>query len=191
MIKSLGHEKGSCLLHPELKTAFINIPKVASQSLKDTLRPAGFQYVNIFDYNQQDYRIITILRDPLQRFISGYLENWDRYREQMRKYEYWSMPEGSSRMIQCLLDLQPEFEDEHMIPQYWFIEDIKIDEMVCLERVIYREGFFEQFGVSKLGRSNVTIEHRKENIIRLVTPQVVELVQQVYEQDYVLYQQVC
>ena len=137
MISFCGHKHGEALINDYYKMVFILIPKNATQTLKELLRPKGFIQTNYFNHNTEGYHTITVLRNPMSRFISGYAESNERGYKKMKSFEYWNMKESKSRMIKCLEQIPPEFHDEHLAPQSYFLKDINIWSYLCFNHLEY------------------------------------------------------
>jgi len=67
-----GHVLGEGMISPDFKNFYLNIPKNSSSSVKTVLLEAGWEYGNIRDY--PNATPFAILRDPINRWISGITE---------------------------------------------------------------------------------------------------------------------
>lgn len=67
-----GHTLGEGMVSPDFKHFYLNIPKNSSSGVKSTLLASGWEYGNIHDY--PDAKVFAILRDPINRWISGVVE---------------------------------------------------------------------------------------------------------------------
>ena len=73
-----GHYKGKVWISDKEKVIYLGIPKTASTSIR---RMLGMYAKDCSDFNKlkkntkyDEYIMFTILRNPLERFVSGYLE---------------------------------------------------------------------------------------------------------------------
>lgn len=68
-----GHELGTCMSHPNSDLMYVNIPKNASSWTKPNLQDWGWQFYN-YHTDKIDKTAIVVLRDPIERWISGIAE---------------------------------------------------------------------------------------------------------------------
>ena len=70
-----NHEKGLCWYSDKYKLCFIGIPKCAQTSIKDAFNMDKNEsnYFNLPDH-VKNYALFCVLRDPIDRLVSGYLE---------------------------------------------------------------------------------------------------------------------
>ena len=72
-----GHAFGTCLVRHEDKLVYVNIPKNATEWMKDAF---GGERENFFDNPfPDDYQYLVVLREPHKRLISGICEWLKRY----------------------------------------------------------------------------------------------------------------
>lgn len=181
------HNFGDYLLHEQEKIGFVNIPKVASQSLKETLRPKGFIQTNRTANDPSKYLMIAIIRFPLYRFISGYMEANDRACADLKKMSYWNMKEGTERILQCLDDVFPQFYDEHITPQHFFIKGMNVTKLIRFEEMgCYLKEFLKPFGIEHLKHANRSNLDERNIIFNFITSAVIAKVGDVYVEDYKL-----
>jgi hypothetical protein len=68
-----GHEFGTCMSHHDSHLMYINIPKNASSWTKPNLKDWGWQFYNFYK-DQVEKTAIVVLRDPMERWVSGIAE---------------------------------------------------------------------------------------------------------------------
>jgi hypothetical protein len=68
-----GHVYGECMSHPEHDLMYIYIPKNASSWTKPNLKDWGWEFYNYHTDNLNKHALV-ILRDPVERWISGIAE---------------------------------------------------------------------------------------------------------------------
>ena len=157
-----GHEYGSCWSKPRSDIIYVNIPKNASSWTKPNLIDLGWEsynYYRDFDaierhdnvtaayfsipYHPQPKRPImkkalVVLRDPIERWISGAAEYFTRYHNDM--YPNMSTAQHSDSIFRLIFD-RIAFDD-HTESQIYFLEDLDINNITffwCNET--YRENF--------------------------------------------------
>ena len=129
------HQRGMCFVNKERKLCFVNIPKNASMSVRDILLNNGFKVSNYIKNDYTEYLSFTVWRDPLRRFVSGYLEILRRYsrKSEIAPYVYHDRRpflhvQDSQALIkfeEFISEVKYNFFDEHIQSQCWFIEDWK------------------------------------------------------------------
>jgi len=58
-------------INDNLKLAFLCIPKVASSGIRDQFQ---FKRTSTIDKLPKDYQVFTLIREPIKRFVSAYIE---------------------------------------------------------------------------------------------------------------------
>jgi len=113
-----NHNIGECLVYREKKLMYINIPKNASSWTKDYLtNHYGWkEYANFTNYPVlNNFRKIVILRDPIDRWLSGittYL-----MREVLKNYPYMKITEDVIKVLTTKIAF-----DEHTWTQTSFLK---------------------------------------------------------------------
>jgi hypothetical protein len=124
------HVYGECLAHHEKKLLFVKIPKCASSWCDDFLARMGnldqkniWQGANFQDPALKNYQILTVLRDPIDRWIS--------VAPAKDKINTWS---SEQEIQEELYDLLPLYiKDEHLAPQHGFLIGADISNAMCFE----------------------------------------------------------
>ena len=102
----LGHTLGECWNDKDKSTTFVHIPKNASSFVKGCLLSTlAFTHS---DTSVKATRYLVVLRDPIERWVSG-----------MAEYEF------NSKHLN--IDYQQITFDDHTETQDYFIQDIEID----------------------------------------------------------------
>lgn len=112
-----GHRLGTCLASPDKKHAFLQIPKNASSYWKTYLRPLGWKTSNVKEL-PEDTCYFTMLRDPVERWLSGISEYFERYHN-----EELHQPK-SSIFFKTIEDLI--VVDDHTELQSYFLQPIEL-----------------------------------------------------------------
>jgi hypothetical protein len=71
---SKGHVYGECWSHPNTDLMYVHIPKNASSWTKPNLKDFGWEFYNYHDDDMHDKTAMVVLRDPVERWISGIAE---------------------------------------------------------------------------------------------------------------------
>ena len=69
-----GHIFGECMSHQDTNLMYVNIPKNASSWTKPNLRDWGWENFNYHTDNLYHKHALIVLRDPIQRWLSGISE---------------------------------------------------------------------------------------------------------------------
>lgn len=77
--KHKGHIFGECLSHQNTNLMYINIPKNASSWTKPNLKDWGWEHYNYHFDNLYHKHALVVIRDPLDRWISGIAEYFYLY----------------------------------------------------------------------------------------------------------------
>jgi hypothetical protein len=129
-----GHAFGEGMLSPGGEHFFINIPKNASCSIKETLTNLNWEFGNISDYPEA--KVIVAVRDPVQRWISGiseYLMMYYPYElAQIVDQKFNCLPLLSQRLALSILFNKITFDD-HTERQAMFLRKIKFNRCTWLK----------------------------------------------------------
>jgi hypothetical protein len=77
--KNRGHVFGECMSKPDTDLMYINIPKNASSWTKPNLRDWGWEFYNYHTDKLHNKHALVILRDPVERWLSGIAEYMTLY----------------------------------------------------------------------------------------------------------------
>jgi len=66
-----GHTFGECMSHQDTNLMYVNIPKNASSWTKPNLQDWGWEHFNYHTDNLYHKHALVVLRDPIQRWLSG------------------------------------------------------------------------------------------------------------------------
>ena len=68
-----GHVYGECMSHPSTDLMYVHIPKNASSWTKPNLQDFSWEFYN-YHIDKLDKHAIVVLRDPVDRWLSGIAE---------------------------------------------------------------------------------------------------------------------
>ena len=116
------HVPGMVYVSTSLKLVFIPIPKNGSTTIR-RLVTANFKQVFLKKTDlthYADYRFFTVIRDPVERFVSAYLEVRHRgYNHHLLDFIFEK--DLNSSMNECLSLLETRNFDDHFLSQYELI----------------------------------------------------------------------
>jgi len=123
-----GHTLGEGMISPDFKYFYLNIPKNSTSTVKDILVSLGWEFSNITDY--PDTEIIVVLRDPVDRWISGIFEYLLMYHVKTidticEPYNYDMWPVVGERLGLSLIFERITFDD-HTERQCVFLQNIDL-----------------------------------------------------------------
>lgn len=117
--KTKGHVFGECLSHPNLDFMYVYIPKNASSWTKPNLQDWNWDYYNYHVDNLYAKHAIIVLRDPIDRWLSGIAEYMFLYHKNL----------DSAHFSKCFFDLV--FDkitfDDHTEQQILFVERLDLN----------------------------------------------------------------
>ena len=124
---------------------FLTVPKNASTSIRK-IPEIPFYKSNIMSFEQElisgEYRAFTVIRDPVRRFVSGFIEVCLRATVDsphiLAKEFYWAS--GKDRFVKFVEEVEREYFDIHIFPQRFFLTDyqnrpFKIDAYIDIDRM--------------------------------------------------------
>ena len=110
---------GECMSHPDTNFMYINIPKNASSWTKPNLKDWGWENYNYHTDNLYHKHAMVVLRDPVERWLSGIAEYMYLYHRNL----------DSAHLSNIFFDLV--FDriafDDHTEQQVLFIERLNLD----------------------------------------------------------------
>jgi hypothetical protein len=117
--KNKGHVFGECMSHPDHDLMYINIPKNASSWTKPNLLDWNWENYNYHTDNLYHKHAIVVLRDPVERWLSGIAEYMYLYHKEL----------DCSLFTKCFFDLV--FDriafDDHTEQQVLFLTKLDLD----------------------------------------------------------------
>lgn len=138
-----GHVYGECMSHPEHDLMYVYIPKNASSWTKPNLLDWGWEFYN-YNTDCLNKHALVVLRDPVERWLSGIAEYLTLYHVDMQTPFY-----ETERLIFDRVTF-----DDHTEKQVKFLEGIDTDNctfMMC--NADYRTNFSafvsQRLGVNK------------------------------------------
>ena len=108
-----GHRYGECMSHKDSPLMYVYIPKNASSWTKPNLKDFGWEFYNYHD-NKLNKLALVVLRDPIDRWVSGIAEYLTLYHSAIDMY--------NKHVIEIIFD-QLTFDD-HTESQVKFIHGL-------------------------------------------------------------------
>jgi hypothetical protein len=116
--KNKGHVFGECMSHPDHDLMYVNIPKNASSWTKPNLLDWNWENYNYHTDNLYHKHAIVVLRDPVERWLSGIAEYMFLYHRHLEV----------NNLTTCFLDIifdRIAFDD-HTEQQVLFLEKLNL-----------------------------------------------------------------
>jgi len=152
-----------CHINNKNKYIFINISKNASTTIHNTLRFDMFSNYDAEKY--RDYYKFIILRNPINRIISSYLEIIKLRSDgpfNITKNSKWFNEPDVTKSFSMFLDfIDNNFYDSHVLPQINFLKDknLTINDMDCV--LLHEKLKDDYLELIKLNKNIETLSHLK------------------------------
>ena len=192
-----GHTFGACMSRPNTDWMYVNIPKNASSWTKPLLLEQKFEFYNYHSDKLYHKKALVVLRDPVDRWLSGIAEYFTLY------YPHMAAGHFTPSVFDLVFD-RVTFDD-HTEKQVKFIQGLDTDHctfMMCDDK--YRQNFSnfvrERMGDNRYDRyeyqhvSDDSPERRQFKILlneaMLDRPKYLEQIKNYFAADYRLIEQV-
>jgi hypothetical protein len=130
-----GHVFGECMSHPNSDLMYVNIPKNASSWTKPNLLDWSWENYNYHTDNLYHKTAIVVLRDPVERWISGIAEYLYLY------HRDWPNEAFTQSMLDLVFD-KIAFDD-HTEKQVYFVKGLDLSRCVFFW---FDDTYRERFG---------------------------------------------
>ncbi len=127
---AFNHEKGLCAVSHENRLIFIGVSSNASTSIRNALNLKGYDnnYISILSLGSKEieYTTFTIVRDPIERLISGYLKVCDRATgdsPHILKKNFYKLKDQKKRFYEFVNELERGMFDCHIERQCFYLTD--------------------------------------------------------------------
>lgn len=193
-----GHVFGTCMSKPDLDLMYVNIPKNASSWTKPNLLGLHWEFYNYHQDHLHHKHAMVVLRDPVERWLSGICEYFTLYHRDIDTTEF------NSAFYDLLME-QITFDD-HTEKQAYFINGLNPNRITFFwcdaDYRLYFSQFLRNQGIPEAARyANYDFQHTTEdrpdgdtrrlkfkNIFKhlLDNPVYLERIKQHYTPDYEL-----
>jgi len=188
-----GHWFGECMSGPELNWMYVKIPKNASIWTREILLKNNLEFYHYHKVGFYHKHALVILRDPVDRWVSGISEYFTRY------HGYIDLTSINETFVEFLMDVITV--DDHTEKQIYFIDGLDINNCTFLycddnfrtnfaswmknEQGIenqYQDSPYRNVGVKSAIRSKFQPFFKQ----LLDNPKYIDKIKQHYKQDYEL-----
>jgi len=184
----------------ECNIIYLGIPKTASTSMRQLFKiDRNFMNLKNIPEGKEGYRTFTIIRNPLNRFVSGVVEAFKRS-ETPRKIMAIEKIGDEKKMLEAFVTiLEEEFIETHTAPQIAFFynengEKFSFNDVLIFENLKEDfENMCKNFGISKELMHRHRGEAVKQNRLRQIInddPILLNRVNELYKDDWVLYNEI-
>ena len=190
-----GHCYGECMSHPNTDLMYVYIPKNASSWTKPNLLDWGWEFYN-YHTDQLNKTAIVVLRDPVERWLSGIAEYFALYQNTTNDLV-------DNKSLQQIIFDRITFDD-HTEKQVKFVQGLDTSKCIFLWcDDDYRKNFsqlvaehvganrYDQYDFQHVSEQNHDRKHFKEIFKQLLDqePKYLERVKQHFANDYKLIEQ--
>ncbi len=168
------------------------IPKNASTTLRNSLK-LNKSYNRLTEPN--DTKLFCVIREPISRLISGYLEILNRAKIDSPltlDKKFFNMVDGKDKFDEFIRELGDGFFDAHVEPQTYYLTDENGDD-IPMDYVLN----FEHLGsdIKKINDINLSHLNRKPNNEKKTILDYIEndkslmlRIRELYKEDFILYE---
>ncbi|CAB5215163.1 hypothetical protein UFOVP190_425 [uncultured Caudovirales phage] len=150
-----GHVFGECMSHPDSDLMYVNIPKNASSWTKPNLLDWSWENYNYHTDNLYHKNAIIVLRDPVDRWLSGIAEYLYLY------HRDWPNEAFTESMLDLVFD-KIAFDD-HTEKQVYFVKGLDLSRCVFFW---FDDNYRERFGrfLAENGMPNKYHRYAKQHV---------------------------
>lgn len=192
-----NHERGTCYVLEKRGLCYIPIPKVASTTIRQELFGNNLiDRIRNFISDPtilQQHKTLCVVREPVDRFCSAYLEILTRAHDCPKTLEkdFFRIKEEPRRFVTFINTVIDEFFDAHVEPQLYYITDdtntlVRLDEIWLIEEMNTKlqalVGTERQHHTSSKSNKKQLLDFLDKN------KKVKRTIEKLYEQDIEFYQ---
>lgn len=178
-----NHDKGTCWYND--KVCFIGVPKNASVTIREGL---NLNRVSNYLTNRDSLnhlKLISVIRNPLDRFLSSYYELDKRGKlnmDNIRDRKFYNMTESKERFIQFLSEVEEEFFDCHVEEQVFYLTDengntLPFDELIEFDRL-------SESNYVITDKKNPSPNDFKKMVLNYLDDDLIERIKKLYKNDF-------
>lgn len=180
---------------------YLGIPKTASTSMRHIFNLSNHPMnLNDIPDEKKGYRIFTIVRNPLNRFVSGVLESFNRLETPQRLKTLSGIRDNKEMLERYVTELEKGFCETHTAPQTFFFCPLDGISDWDFDAVLTFESLSEDFNnMCKEFEIDVELAHkhigkkRKAEILKQVildNPDLKDRIDKLYAEDWILYNEI-
>ena len=194
-------KKGTCYIVKNKNICFIPISKNGSTTFRKECENNSIKYEiqNFIETPStlKDNHVVCVLREPVERFCSAYLEILIRTHDCPKTLEkdFFYIQQEPKRFLEFIREIKNEFYDTHVEPQTYFITDyenkmIKIDDFWLLKDL--KQKMCATFQIKNIRKYNKKSVNNKQIYMDFLNsnPKVKRVIEQLYSEDIILYNQI-
>lgn len=194
-----NHPKGACWYNLENKIGLIAIPKNASSSLRHGLSLKTLKnYFELDEKIKSKLKLITVLREPISRFVSAYLEILVRANDspKTKDKKFFQMPESIDRFTEFVSEIERDNYDAHVEHQHFYLYDHE-DKALPFYRILNFSDLKNDFDQLKsdlnLKENLIHINEKSLNRKKFVysylqeDPTLLDRIKSIYKRDILIY----
>lgn len=182
--------------------SFLNIPKNASSTLRQLFEFGNNRTKMAGPADETFHRRITftVIRNPIDRFISGYSEvlkcRNDGPCDYTRSLPFYNMKDPDlkiQRFKTFLSNVEDNLYDEHIKPQVYYLGDVKVDYYLSLENLendvnaMLVENGFEPLNFERRWNTGLKDKQIYKDFI-MSNENILSKIKMMYKDDFELYE---
>ena len=195
-----AYQFGRCLADQDWRLAYVPIEKNVTRVIRSMITPMGFKESDFLSSAKTPATSLIVLRDPVQRWISGLVEYLLRV--------YLDRINTQNNMTRQNITIQKALEqivfDLHTCPQHrflegltgprqyiWFDQDQKPELITSLAKYFNEQGFSNEWTPDKFLPANKLVSQQKRELTQLYQgilkqPDMLQRIKNFYSKDYEL-----
>ncbi len=179
--------KGLIWINNEKKIGYLHISKCASTSIRTSANLSRDYFLKWDSRKKKQFFKFTVIRNPYQRFLSGYSEALERRDIPCNLFDKMN-DENFEKVIKMLEE--NKYVDTHVTPQIEYICNLKIDKFIKFENLVNElNNLAEEINFQNLKN----IQHLQQTNRKYEVEYFVEKfgykdkIDKIYEKDWELY----
>jgi len=161
--------------------------------MKAVMRKLGFAANNAYEIDMQNDFTFAIIRNPLDRFYSAYVQINRKKTEDTQSKIFFQEDNPQKRVLYFLDEISVDLYDEHIQLQSWFIEDFHINFLMTMDNL--QKGFRKLKELKnidiKLPMFNESDKIKLIEVISIVKElNLYDRINELYKRDWDLYREI-
>ena len=195
-----AYQFGRCFTDQDWRLAYVPIEKNVTRVIQSMITPMGFKESDFLRSNKTPATCLIVLRDPVQRWVSGVVEYLLRvYRDRINKHNNMTRQNITAEKA-----LEQIVFDRHTCPQHrfleglsgpkqyiWFDQDQKPELITSVAKYFNEQGFSNEWTPDKFSHDDDLASQQKRELTQLYQdilkqPDMLQRVKNFYSKDYEL-----